>query len=84
MEFSEVHLSYSLMTKTNKITKIANKIKITYILFLATQLRTKIKLSLNIRLRIMEYTTPLSLLKSATEAFRYKEYSCVYWVRSLV
>jgi hypothetical protein len=31
MEFSEVRLSYSLFTKTNKITKIANKIKITYI-----------------------------------------------------
>jgi hypothetical protein len=30
----------------------------------------------------MEYTTPLSLLKSATEAFRYKEYYCVYWDRS--
>jgi hypothetical protein len=39
------------------------------IFFLAAQLQTKIKLSLNIRLRIMEYTAPLSLLKSATEAF---------------
>jgi hypothetical protein len=78
MEFSEVRLSYSLFTNTNKITKIANKNKIAYILFLTTQLRTKIKLSLNIRLRIME-----SLLKSATEAFRYKEYSCVRWDRSL-
>jgi hypothetical protein len=28
MEFSEVRLSYSLLTKTNKITKIANQIKI--------------------------------------------------------
>jgi hypothetical protein len=78
MEFSEVRLSYSLFTNTNKITKIANKNKITCILFLTTQLRTKIKLSFNIRLLIIEYTTPLSLLKSATEAFRYKEYSCVY------
>jgi hypothetical protein len=78
MEFSEVHLSYSLFTNTNEI---ANKNKIT--LFLTTQLRTKIKLSLNVRLRIMEYTTPLPQLKSVTEAFRYKEYSCVYWDRSL-
>jgi hypothetical protein len=31
MKFSEVRLPYSLLTKTNKITKIANKIKITYI-----------------------------------------------------
>jgi hypothetical protein len=83
MNFSEVRLSYSLFTNTNKITKIANKNKITKILFLTTQLRTKIKLSLNIRLRIMEYTTSLSLLRSATEAFRYKEYSYVYWDRSL-
>jgi hypothetical protein len=77
MEFSEVRLSYSLFTNNNKITKIANKNKITYILFLTTQLQTKIKFSLNIKLRIMEYITLLSLLKSATEAFRYKEYSCV-------
>jgi hypothetical protein len=81
MEFSEVRLSYSLFT--NKITKIANKNIITEILFLTTQLGTKIKLYLNIRLRTKEYTTPLSLLKSATEAFRYKEYSCVYWDRLL-
>jgi hypothetical protein len=80
MEFSEVRLSYS---NTNKVTKIANKNKITYMLFLTTQLRTKIKLSLYIRLRITEYATPLSLIKSATEAFRYKEYSCVHWDRSL-
>jgi hypothetical protein len=82
MEFSEVRLSYSLFTNTNKITKISNKNKITYIMFLTTQLRVKIKLSLNMRLRIMEYTTPLSLLKCATEAFRHKEYSCVYRDRS--
>jgi hypothetical protein len=31
MELSEVRLSYSLSTKTNKITKIASKIKISYI-----------------------------------------------------
>jgi hypothetical protein len=31
MEFSEVSLSYSLFTKTNKITEITNKIKIAYI-----------------------------------------------------
>jgi hypothetical protein len=31
----------------------------------------------------MEYITPLSLLKNAAEAFRYKEYSYVYWDRSL-
>jgi hypothetical protein len=31
MEFSEVRLSFSLITNTNKITKIANKNKITYI-----------------------------------------------------
>jgi len=31
MEFSEVHLSYSLFTNTNKIPKITNKSKITNI-----------------------------------------------------
>jgi hypothetical protein len=31
MEFSEVRLSYSLFTNTNKITKIANSNKLTYI-----------------------------------------------------
>jgi hypothetical protein len=31
MEFSEEYLSYSLFTKTNKMTKIANKNNITYI-----------------------------------------------------
>jgi hypothetical protein len=31
MEFLEVRLSYSLFTETNKIIKIANKMKITYI-----------------------------------------------------
>jgi hypothetical protein len=30
MEFSEVRLFYSLYTKTNKITKTASKIEITY------------------------------------------------------
>jgi hypothetical protein len=83
MEFSEVRLSYSLFTKTNKIIKIANKIKIICIVLNNTIMDENKKHSLNIRLRIMGYTTPLSLLKSATEAFRYKEYSCVYWDRSL-
>jgi hypothetical protein len=32
MDFSEVCLSYSLFTNTNKITKITNKNKITYII----------------------------------------------------
>jgi hypothetical protein len=31
----------------------------------------------------MEYTAPLSLLKSVTEAFRYKDYSYIYWDRPL-
>jgi hypothetical protein len=30
MQLSEFRLSYSLFTKTNKITKFPNKIKITY------------------------------------------------------
>jgi hypothetical protein len=51
-----------------KITKIGNK---SNILFLATQLGTKIKVYFDIKLRVMEYTAPLSLLKSVTEAFRY-------------
>jgi hypothetical protein len=63
MQFSDVRLDYSLFAHTNKITKIANKNKMS-IFFLTTQLRTKMKLSLNIRLQITQYAPPPPLLKT--------------------
>jgi hypothetical protein len=75
MEFSEVRLSFSLFTNTNKVTKIINNSE-KYMEFLTMQLQTKKKISLNTRLRITEYkmyhSTVTAQDLSASEAIQYK------------
>jgi hypothetical protein len=55
------HLAFTLFTSTNKSTEITSKIMVK-LFFLMTQLQTKINLSLNNKLQIIEYIILLSLL----------------------